>query len=97
MQLYRLFHSSAKCPLSLVLRDLLHVWILYVLSLCYAIPSTLLLYQDTGLSVSLLVLLPATKERSFVLLHGFRGFSPCQLTPLLLGMCKAEHHDGRAQ
>jgi hypothetical protein len=42
--------------LLLVLGDLLHVWILQVLSLCYAIPSLLLLCQSKDLSVSLLVL-----------------------------------------
>jgi hypothetical protein len=59
------FYASASALLPLVLHDLLHVWILLVLSLCCAIPSPLLLYQNTGLSVSLLVLLPATSFPRF--------------------------------
>jgi hypothetical protein len=43
-----------------VLCDSLHVWILWVLSLCYTIPSSLLLYEKRVLSVFLLVLLLAT-------------------------------------
>jgi hypothetical protein len=45
--------------LSLVLYDLLHIWNFWILSLCYAIPFPLLLYQNTSLPVSLLFLLPA--------------------------------------
>jgi uncharacterized MnhB-related membrane protein len=50
--------------LSLVLHDPLHVWILQVLSLCSAISSLLILYQNIGLTVSFLVPLPATKVLS---------------------------------
>jgi hypothetical protein len=49
---------SALLPL--VLCDL-HIWILYVLSLCYDIPSPLLHYWNAGLSISFMVLLPATE------------------------------------
>jgi hypothetical protein len=45
-----------------VLPDPLHVQIPQVLSLCHAIPTSLLLYQDSGLVCSCLVLLPATTE-----------------------------------
>jgi hypothetical protein len=45
---------------SLVLHDLPHVQISQVLSLCYAIPTSLLLSQDSGLICFLLILLPAT-------------------------------------
>jgi hypothetical protein len=45
---------------SLVLRDLPHVQISQVLSLCYAIPTSLLLFQDSGLDCFLLILLPGT-------------------------------------
>jgi hypothetical protein len=44
----------------LVLCDLPHVQISQVLSLCYAIPTSLLLSQDSGLVCFLLILLPAT-------------------------------------
>jgi hypothetical protein len=40
--------------------DLPHVHISQVLSLCYAIPTSLLLSQDSGLVCFLLILLPAT-------------------------------------
>jgi hypothetical protein len=43
-----------------VLRDLPRVQISQVLSLCYAIPTSLLLSQDSGLDCFLLILLPAT-------------------------------------
>jgi hypothetical protein len=43
-----------------VLRDPLNVQISQVLSLCYSIPTSLLLYQNPGLVCFLLVLLPAT-------------------------------------
>jgi hypothetical protein len=46
---------------SLVLRDIPHVQISQVLSLCYAIPTSLLLSQDSGLDCFLLLLLPATE------------------------------------
>jgi hypothetical protein len=45
---------------SLVLCDLPHVQISQALSLCYAIPTSLLLSQDSGLVCFLLILLPAT-------------------------------------
>jgi hypothetical protein len=45
---------------SLVLHDLPHVQISQVLSLCYAIPTPLLLSQDSGLDYFLLIILPAT-------------------------------------
>jgi hypothetical protein len=45
---------------SLVLRDFTHIQISQVLSLCYAIPTSLLLSQDSGLVCFLLILLPAT-------------------------------------
>jgi hypothetical protein len=45
---------------SLVLCDLPHVQISQVLSFCYAIPTSLLISQDSGLDCSLLILLPAT-------------------------------------
>jgi hypothetical protein len=44
---------------SLVLPDLPHVQISQVLFLCYAIPTFLLLSQDSGLVCFLLILLPA--------------------------------------
>jgi hypothetical protein len=44
----------------LVLRDLPHVQIFQVLSLCCAIPASLLLYQDSGLVCFPLIFLPAT-------------------------------------
>jgi hypothetical protein len=43
-----------------VLRDLPHVQISQVLSLCNAIPTSLLLYQNSGLVCFFLALLPAT-------------------------------------
>jgi hypothetical protein len=45
---------------SLVLGDLPHVQISQVLSLCYAILTSLLLSQDSGLVCFLLIILPAT-------------------------------------
>jgi hypothetical protein len=45
---------------SLVLCDRPHVQISQVLSLCYAIPTSLLLSQDSGLDCFLLILLAAT-------------------------------------
>jgi hypothetical protein len=48
MQFCRLLHLSARCPSTPT-----------ALSLCFAIPSSLLLYQNAGRSVFLLVLLPA--------------------------------------
>jgi hypothetical protein len=42
------------------LHDLPHIQISQVLSLCHAIPTSLLLYQDSGLVCFLLILLPAT-------------------------------------
>jgi hypothetical protein len=47
---------------SLVLCDLPHVQISQVLSLCYAISTSLLLSQDSGLDCFLLILLPVTLE-----------------------------------
>jgi hypothetical protein len=44
----------------LVLCDLFHVQISQVLSLCYAIPTSLLLSQDSGIDCFLLILPPAT-------------------------------------
>jgi hypothetical protein len=41
-----------------VLHDHLHVQISQILSLCYAIPTSLLLYQNSGLVCFLLILLP---------------------------------------
>jgi hypothetical protein len=63
------FTLELSAFLPLVLCDL-HIWILYILSLCYAIPSPLVLYQNTGLSVSLLVLFPATSP-SVLFCEGF--------------------------
>jgi hypothetical protein len=37
------------------------------------------------------------KEEGFIVACGFRGFSPCWLTPFFLGYGEAEHHDGRAR
>jgi hypothetical protein len=45
---------------SLVLHDIRHVQISQVLSLCCAIPTSLLLSQDSGLDCFLLLLLLAT-------------------------------------
>jgi hypothetical protein len=45
-----------------VLRDPLQVQIPQVLSLCYAIPTSLLLYHNSGLVCFLLILLPATEK-----------------------------------
>jgi hypothetical protein len=50
--------------LSPVLRDLPHVQISQVLSLCYAIHTSLLLSQDSGLVCFLLILLPAPVRHS---------------------------------
>jgi hypothetical protein len=44
--------------------DLPHVQISQVLSLCYAIPTSLLLSQDSGLLCLFLILLPATSQQS---------------------------------
>jgi hypothetical protein len=33
------------------------------------------------------------KEEGFIVACGFRGFSPCWLTPFFLGYGEAEHHD----
>jgi hypothetical protein len=52
-----------------VLHDPLHVQISQVLSVCHAIPSLLLLYQNSGMVCFLLALLPATL------------FSPLMLRP----------------
>jgi hypothetical protein len=49
----------------LVLHDLPHVLISQVLSLCYAIPTSLLLSQDSGLVYFFLILLPATLSPLF--------------------------------
>jgi hypothetical protein len=49
-----------------VLCDLPHVQISQVLSLCYAIPTSLLLSQDSGLDCFLLILLPATSFPPFI-------------------------------
>jgi hypothetical protein len=54
---------------SLVLCDLLHVQISQVLSLCYAIPTSLLLSQDSGLVCFLLILLSATLFPALMLRH----------------------------
>jgi hypothetical protein len=48
----------------LVLLDLPHVQISQVLSLCYAIATSLLHSQDSGLVCFLLILLPTTREPS---------------------------------
>jgi hypothetical protein len=45
----------------LVLRDLSRVQISQVFSLCYVIPTSLLLFQDSGLVCFFLMLLPATE------------------------------------
>jgi hypothetical protein len=50
---------------SLVLYDLPHVQISQVLFLCYAIPISPLLSQDSGLVCFLLILLSATEELAF--------------------------------
>jgi hypothetical protein len=55
--------------LSLVLHDLPHVQISQVLSLCYAVPTSLLLSQDSGLDCFLLILLPATFDPLMVKEH----------------------------
>jgi hypothetical protein len=47
---------------SMVLHDLSHVQIFQVLSVCYAIPSSLLLSHNSGLDCFLLILLPATED-----------------------------------
>jgi hypothetical protein len=36
------------------------------------------------------------KEERFILIHSFKGFSPCSLVPLLWANGKTEHHGGRA-
>jgi hypothetical protein len=46
---------------TLVLCDLLHVQISQVVSLCYAILTSLLLSQNSGLDCFLLILLSATQ------------------------------------
>jgi hypothetical protein len=53
---------------TLVLCDLPHVQISQVLSLCYTIPTSLLLSQDSGLDCFLLILLPAIMVLYFFLL-----------------------------
>jgi hypothetical protein len=45
---------------SLVLHDLPYIQVSQVSSLCYVIPTSLLLSQDSGLVYFLLILLPAT-------------------------------------
>jgi hypothetical protein len=52
---------------SLVLHDLPHVQISQVLSLCYAIPTSLLPSQDSGLVCFLLTFLSATNSQGQLL------------------------------
>jgi hypothetical protein len=80
MQFYRLLHPCAKCPCTPTAAWPSSRLDSLGLSLCYAIPSSLLLTQNTGLSISLLVLLPATLPllAFFPLLHS--------LCPLLLAV-----------
>jgi hypothetical protein len=54
------FTLVLSAPLLPVLPDPLHVQIPQVLSLCYAIPTSLPRYQNSGLVCFLLTLLPAT-------------------------------------
>jgi hypothetical protein len=57
--LFRRLMASLRLSL-LTISDLPHVQISQVLSLCYAIPTSLLLSQGSGLNCFLLILLPAT-------------------------------------
>jgi hypothetical protein len=50
-----------------MLRDPLLVQIPQLLFLCYAIPTSLLLYKNSGLICFLLILLPATLHLTFLL------------------------------
>jgi hypothetical protein len=72
IQSYRLLYPSVTFP-SPVPCNPLHIPIPQVLSLCYAIPTSLLLYQNSGLDCFLLILLPATRPSSIT------GFPPSTL------------------
>jgi hypothetical protein len=59
--IFWLLYPSAMVTFpSLVLHDLPHVQIPQVLSLCYAIPTSLLIFQDSGLVCFFLILFPAS-------------------------------------
>jgi hypothetical protein len=72
---------------SLVLCDLPHVQISQVLSLCYAIPTSLLLSQDSGLVCFFLILLPATLEVNSKMQMLAELVSSESLSPWVTGSC----------
>jgi hypothetical protein len=74
----------------LVVHDLLHVQISQVLSLCYAIPISLLLSQDSGLVCFYLILLPDTAAHPCLLHYSQQpSYGNSQDAPLLtIGLSK---------